>query len=256
VADRPTLIASVQRALHLLDAVGASSRPLPAKALARQTGERLPTTYHLLRTLVHEGYLSKADGGYRLGERVTALSGLDGTPSVRDRVRPALRLLHEDLGAAAYLAVYRGGEVRLVDVVDSPASPRVDLWVDLEVAGHATALGKAVLAGLDDVARRDYLSRHELADLTPYTVTDRTALLRRLPNQVPDLAGPGEAGTDLVLDRQEYALGIACVAAPVRLATGVGAVAVSVPTERLRRTVDHARDLRRVARLVELELAR
>jgi hypothetical protein len=47
-----TLIVSVQRALNLLDAVGAD-RPLPAKTLARRTGLPLPTAYHLVRTLVH-----------------------------------------------------------------------------------------------------------------------------------------------------------------------------------------------------------
>jgi IclR family acetate operon transcriptional repressor len=35
VSGRPTLIASVQRALHLVDAVGAAYRPITAKALAR-----------------------------------------------------------------------------------------------------------------------------------------------------------------------------------------------------------------------------
>ncbi len=249
MADRPTLITSVRRALHLLDAVGAAGRPVTAKALARATGEPLPTTYHLLRTLVHEGYLHRFEGGYVLGARVATLTAAAvadaGSPrAVRERVRPALSVLHEDVGAAAYLAVYDGGEVRLVDVVDSPTTPRVNLWVDLDVAGHATALGKAVLSALDEDARGEYLSRHDLADLTPYTLTDRRSLeqLARTPSR-------------LVVDRQEYTLGIACVATPLRVGDAVGAVAVSAPVPRLDRLVDHAVDLRRTARLVALELA-
>lgn len=39
-----------------------------------------------------------------------------------------------------------------------------------EDAGHATAPGKCVLRGLDDESRRDYLSRHPPADLTPRRV--------------------------------------------------------------------------------------
>ncbi|MEV8154761.1 helix-turn-helix domain-containing protein, partial [Streptomyces fradiae] len=53
----PTLIGSVQRALRLLEAVGAHADGAPAKQLARETGLPLATAYHLLRTLTHEGYL-------------------------------------------------------------------------------------------------------------------------------------------------------------------------------------------------------
>lgn len=71
--DGPTLINSVRRAVHLLDAVGSAGGPVPAKALARRTQLPLATTYHLLRTLVHEGYLTRQQGGYVLGDRLTTL---------------------------------------------------------------------------------------------------------------------------------------------------------------------------------------
>jgi IclR family acetate operon transcriptional repressor len=140
----PTLIASVQRALNLLDAVGEADRPLPAKTLARRTGLPLPTAYHLLRTLVHEGYLTRVEGlGYVLGSRIAALSGRPGNAAAKAaRFHPILTRLHEELAAAAYLSVLANGEVMLVDVVDSPAAPRVDLWVGFEDAAHATALGR------------------------------------------------------------------------------------------------------------------
>jgi len=74
VAAQPTLINSVVRALNLLDAVGAATGPVPAKRLAHAVGLPLATTYHLLRTLVHEGYLARTPDGYVLGERVDALA--------------------------------------------------------------------------------------------------------------------------------------------------------------------------------------
>lgn len=244
MAGEPTLIGSVRRALHLLDAVGAASSPLPAKALARRTGQRLPTTYHLLRTLVHEGYLRRVDGGYVLGDRVSALVG-PGTPSARAaRIRPILRGLHDDLHAAAYLSLLDDGEIRLVEVVDSPAAPRVDLWVGFSQAAHATALGKAVLSALPEQDRRGYLSAHELPDLTQHTITDPAELLRRLGTS-----------RDYALDREEYALGTACVATAVPSPTLVGAVAVSVPVQRVGPVLDHGDVLRRAARLVAYAVA-
>ncbi|MGZ4589728.1 MAG: IclR family transcriptional regulator [Actinomycetes bacterium] len=240
MALSPTLIGSVQRALNLLNTVGEADRPLPAKTLARRTGQPLPTTYHLLRTLVHEGYLRRIDGvGYVLGDQVAALSS--GPAARGARLRPILQGLHDELGAAVYLSALNDGEIRLVDVVDSAANPRVDLWVGFHEAAHATALGKAVLSALDDAARRDYLGGHDLPDLTPHTVTDRRVLLRQL-----------DAPGDYVLDREEYALGTACVAAAVPSPSPslVAAVAVSVPARQVRRVLEHGDAIRRAARLI------
>lgn len=246
-AAGPTLITSVRRALNLINAVGSASRPVTAKALARQTKMALPTAYHLLRTLVYEGYLVRQDGGYLLGERVRALSEPEqaGLAGMRYRAWPALRWLHDGIRAAAYLAVYDDGEVRLVEIVDSADAPRVDLWVGLEAAGHACALGKALLAALNEDERRDYLHRHDLPDLTPFTVTDRRALLGALTRQ-PQLA----------LDRQEYQLGAACVAVPIRTTRGPGAVAISFPASRMPKVLARAEELQRAASLMELELSR
>ncbi len=64
-----TLIGSVQRAMRLLETVAGHEHGAPAKQLARETGLALPTTYHLLRTLVHEGYLRRDRGLFFLGRR-------------------------------------------------------------------------------------------------------------------------------------------------------------------------------------------
>lgn len=61
----PTLIGSVQRALRLVEAMYAEDGAT-AKRLARITGIPLPTVYHLLRTLTHEGYVRREGGTFRL----------------------------------------------------------------------------------------------------------------------------------------------------------------------------------------------
>lgn len=240
----PTLIASVQRALRLLEAVGSRTGPVSAKVLARGSGLPLPTTYHLLRTLVFEGYLRKLPDGYILGDQLAALDGGGPARTAVGRARPVLRALRDELRGAAYLALLRDGEIVLVDIVDGPAVPRVDLWVGFSEAGHATALGKCVLSCLDGAGRAEYLSRHPLADLTPRTVTDPRTLLRTLPS-----------GGDLVADCEEYSLGTACVAVPVRAPGTVGAVAVSVPAHRLAPLRTEQAPLRRAAGRVSRALA-
>jgi IclR family acetate operon transcriptional repressor len=241
MAVEPTLISSVQRALHLLDTVGAANRPLPAKALARRAGLPLPTAYHLLRTLVHEGYLTRVDGGYVLGDHVTALSSGSGRVAAHaSRYRQVLTELHHEVDGAAYLSVLEDdGRIVLAEIVDSAAHPRVDLWVGFDEAAHATALGKAVLASMDEGARRDYVGSHDLPDLTPNTVTDRRHLIRQL-----------DEVAEYTLDREEYALGTACIAVPVPSPSLVAAVAVSIPARQLPRVLERADALRRASRLI------
>ncbi|EGX56856.1 transcriptional regulator [Streptomyces zinciresistens K42] len=226
----PTLIGSVQRAFRLLEAVSAHQNGAPAKLLARETGLPLATAYHLLRTLVHDGYVRKLeDGGFVLGERLGALHTAGRAQSLLSRVRPTLTALRDELSGAAYLTFYEDGEIRVAEIVDGPRAPRVDLWVGFEDAGHATALGKSVLRELDDGERRDYLSRHRLADLTPRTVTDAPELLRRL-----DSAPLAPAVTDM----EEYALGTVCVAVPVYSGDTLGSLGVSLRSDQRARVAE------------------
>ncbi len=118
-----------------------------------------------------------------------------------------------------------------------------------EDAGHATALGKAVLRELDDEAREEYLSRHALNDLTPHTVTRPMELIRRL--ETTPLA-------PAVTDLEEYALGTVCVAVPVYGGGTLGSIGVSMPRNRLDR-LDEVRDrllptARRVTRGLSLTI--
>lgn len=80
-----------------------------------------------------------------------------------------------------------------------------------------------MLRELDAEARADYLSRHALNDLTPRTITYRAQLLRSL-----DAALRGPAVTDL----EEYRLGTACVAVPVRRGDTIGSLGISVDINR------------------------
>lgn len=219
-----TLITSVQRALRLLEAVCNHEDGAPVKVLAREAELRLGTAYHLIRTLLYEGYLHRlANGSYVLSDRMSTLVHQTRLQTALNRTRPALSALRDETGAAAYLCIYEEGEIVIREVVDGPTAPRVDLWVGFHDAGHATALGKCVLASLDPAERRDYLSRHGLPGLTPRTITDPKYLIHQL--------SVGRYG-GLIMDREEYAIGTACTAVPIRVGSIIGAVALSAPIKK------------------------
>ncbi|MCL2582810.1 MAG: IclR family transcriptional regulator [Streptosporangiales bacterium] len=217
-----TLLGSVRRALRLVDVVANESRPVTPKALARHTGLTLGTTYNIVRTLIHEGYLSQEPDGLVLGPRFPALRPREDDGVFLARVRSALHEVVEVTGATAYLSRYSedDGEVHLVDIVDARRYPRVELWVGAQDSAHATALGKQILAELPGQARLDYLSRHPLAELTPHTISDQRALLAQLDR----LAGA-------TIDREEYALGFTCLAVPVRAPGVIASLAISLPKD-------------------------
>jgi IclR family acetate operon transcriptional repressor len=225
-AGGPTLIQSVQRALRLIEVLAEHDGRARAKELARASGLPLATTYHLLRTCAHEGWLQRLDdGSYVLGHRIDVVRGHGSAARAVAHARPALEWLRDELSGAVYLARYVDGEIVVSEIVDSPRAPRIDLWVGIHDAGHATALGKSVLGQLPTAGRDDYLDRHPLHDLTPRTVVDRRRLRLPLPGGV-------------AVDDGEYAVGVSCVAAAVATPDGIGAVGVVCPpSERGRRTV-------------------
>lgn len=221
--DGPTLIQSVQRALRLVEIIAEHEGRARAKEIARSAGLPLATTYHLLRTCAHEGWLQRLDdGSYVLGHRLDVIREHGSAARGVAHARPALEWLRDRLGGAVYLARYLDGEVVVAEIVDSPRAPRIDLWVGMHDAAHATALGKSILGQLPDAERADYLGRHPLQALTPRTVVDRRRL--RLP-----------AAPEVAVDDGEYALGVSCLGAAVRSPGEVGAVAVVAAPSAVRR---------------------
>ncbi|MCW2740086.1 MAG: Transcriptional regulator, IclR family [Blastococcus sp.] len=223
MGERPTLIQSVQRALRIIEVVAEREGRARPKELARATGLPLATTYHLLRTCAHEGWLQRLDdGSYVLGHRIDVVRAHGTAARGIAHARPALEWLRDALGGAVYLARYVDGEIVVAEIVDSARAPRIDLWVGMHDAAHATALGKCILGQLPDVEREDYLTRHPLHDLTPRTVVDR----RRL--QLP-------SSGDIAVDDGEYALGVCCLAATVTTGRDAGAVGVVTGPRDVRR---------------------
>lgn len=204
-------IQSVSRALRILEVVGASPGGVTPKAVARRCQLRLPTVYHLMRTLSYEGYLSRLPSGdYVLGleiaDRFRDLMSALARPPKADAV---LRRIAETTGRSAYLARFVGERVAIAHVAEAPHSPPLeDLIPGFDEGAHATALGKSLLSTLGRADRAVYLRAAGLRPFTPRTVVERDAL-----------DGELAAATDGVFTEVgQYREGVACAA--VLVATG------------------------------------
>ncbi|MEU2239813.1 IclR family transcriptional regulator [Streptomyces sp. NPDC056501] len=231
----PTLIGSVQRALRLLEAVSSHVDGAPAKQLARETGLPLPTTYHLLRTLTHEGYLRREKGVFVLGDAAVRLAGGGAVQNRRIKIEDSLARWRDEIGVPVYFALYREGEIELVAVADTPSAPAVEEWADFRETAHAHAIGQCLLSQLDLKARQDHLDRHPVEAITPYTVRNRRVLLDRLG---------GLGRMEPLVERQEYALGTVCAAIPITAGSAAAAMAISLPLHQEERLLPAVERLR------------
>ena len=220
--------------MRLLETVARHEHGAPAKQLARETGLALPTAYHLLRTLVHEGYLRRDKGLFFLGEAAERLSSSGAAQKRRSTVANTLAHWRDSIGVPVYYAMYREGEIEVMCVSDTPDNPAVEEWADFRETGHAHAIGKCLLSQLDEDNRRDHLDRYPARSLTPYTVRDSHTLLRRLERT---------RRMEPVIERQEYALGTVCAAVPITVGTTAATMALSLPAHQADRLLPAARQL-------------
>lgn len=221
--DEPGVGGSLRRALRIVEAVADAGDGVTAKALARRLGTPLPTVYRVLGTLVEEGYLVRlhAVRGYGLGYRVVDLyRGLTDQIVPSPAVRELLAELHTGIGAATYLVLLRDTDVVVAHADSCTAHPGVPgLRVGEPVPGHATALGKAVLAHLDPGRLADVLTRCGTAALTAHTMTERRLLDR-------ELLRVRSAG--VAVEVEEYRRGTAGIALPLDAGGRFAALGVSV----------------------------
>ncbi len=225
----PTQIQSVARAARLLLFVADGVDGRTAKACSDALGLPLATTHHLLATLVVEGLLSK-DGKrrYILGPKVGMLAdAFEHQMLPPEYLLEPLRQLADTTAETAHLCAWRHGEVVALASVEGSQAVRVaSVHTGLAGFAHARASGKVLLALSSKSARDAYLARHSLERLTDRTITGRSELDAELEN----VRQQGYA-----IDDEEFAPGVACVAAPIAVGSSViGAYSVSAPLARFR----------------------
>jgi IclR family acetate operon transcriptional repressor len=225
-----TRIQSVARASQILLWVANRADGATAKEIAIAQGLALPTTYHLLNTLVDEGLLAKdVHRRYILGRSsaILAQAYLRGK-SVPESLLSAVRDLARRTEETAYLADWGEHDIRVLASVEGSHMVRVaEVGGGPYHHGHARANGKVLLAFARPEIRDAYLRSHPLVPITRSTICDPDAFERELAR----IRKRGYA-----YDEEEFAVGVSCVAAPL-LQDGqlIAALGLSVPTERLKK---------------------
>lgn len=221
-------IRSLDRAMEVLEHL--STLPgATLSELADHLDQSPATVYRVLVTLESRG-ITEFDAETQLwyvGSQAFVIGAryLRRT-SLVDRATPILRKLMADTGETANLAVPRDGSVVFVSQAECHHSIRAFFPPGSASPMHASGIGKALLAEMDDDILEKMLSTTSLERFTHFTICDPEHLLA-------DLAQIKERG--FAIDDQEKNVGMRCIASPVHNWAGnaIGGISVSGPVARI-----------------------
>jgi IclR family transcriptional regulator, acetate operon repressor len=219
-------VQSAARAVNILLEVAQSEEGLSAKEISQRLEIGRQATYHLLHTLVEAGTLTRTDGHrYVLGLRVGILAeGFSRQLAPAEHLAPLVREVARRTGETSYATGWWSDEITVLAVTRGP-SPVGASEVSQGHVGeaHARASGKLLLAHAPEEARQRYFETHELTALTENTRTDVASLEEELAR----IRAQGYSE-----DREEFAIGLCCLAVPITNADSPFALSISAPRER------------------------
>ncbi|HSZ05476.1 MAG TPA: IclR family transcriptional regulator [Solirubrobacteraceae bacterium] len=171
-------VASVARALALLEELRESEEDLGVNELARRIAVSPSTASRLLGTLEAAGMVARdGQGPFRLGlALVTLADRVLSRLDLRSLARPVLVELMECTGETATLSVPGEREAITVDSVPSRSSVVSMARLGRPSVAHATAVGKVMLAFGGEGGRVSLPRERDLRQLTERTITDRARL--------------------------------------------------------------------------------
>jgi DNA-binding IclR family transcriptional regulator len=214
---------SVDRALDLLQIVARSRGPVRFTDLVNTTGIPKGTLHSLLASLELAQFLERSGEGYRIGIGAFEVGTSMPLPaSLREAVAPALDQLASKTHEACHLGMLAGSDVVYLDRRDTGEGLRFASRIGQRLPAHATGLGKAMLALLDD---DDIASRcpQELPRVTPRTVGTRKDLMGLLA----EVRTRGYS-----LESEESTPGVCCIGAAVMGPDGPLGLSITVPVQR------------------------
>lgn len=241
-------VQSVDRAMTLLQVLGAEEMGLRLTDLSRKSGLSLTTVHRLLTTLEQRQFVqfSSTDNLWHVGLGAFTL----GSAFLRDRnfvatAAPFLRRLRDQTRETANLGIMDDGEIVLVNQAKSREIKRAISPVGGRTQMTVSGMGKAVLSGYSREEVAALVSQHGLRRVTPKSL----ATLQQLSQDLELTKANGFS-----VDDEEFSAGLRCVAAPVYDGQAEVVCAISVSGITTRITAERIPSLGRLVAQVAADL--
>ncbi len=224
-----TPVPALDRSVALLRILASAATSLTLAELSDAVQVSRSTVYSLLATLQRHGMVEKdpRHKTYQLGVGVFELgSAYLQRVSLVPVFNEVGARLAEQCRETVKLAILDGHDVVYLGKQDGIYSVRLVARVGSRMPAHATAVGKVLLARLEDDTVRMLYEGYQFQARTQHT-------LRALPDLLDQLAICRRQS--FALDREESSIGVQCVAAPIHdhSRTIVAAISIGVPNDRL-----------------------
>jgi len=208
------------------------------------------TVHDHLRTLEELELVVNEDGNYKTGTRFLEFGGYARKRmKVFEVAKPELQKLAEQTGEHSNLMVEEHGRGVFLYKTEGENAVKLDTYNGYRVHLQTTALGKAMMAHMDEERVHDILDRHGMPGITDRTVTDE----ERLFEEFEAIRERGYA-----IDREERVRGMRCIAAPLLDDDEIlGAISVSGPKNRMqgeRFEEEIPRQVLRIANVIEVNM--
>lgn len=236
--ERQSGVQSLDRAFELIEQLAGSPGGLQLSELTQRTGLHKSTVHRLLSALIARGYVAQEEQSkrYRLTLRLFELSGrvVDGI-DVLDASRGVLEQLRDRVKEAVHLVVQEGADIVYVFKAESRhGAIRMFSRIGMRRPMYCTAVGKSILAAMEDAQVEKIWNASVIREYTPHTIVSLPALME-------ELAVVREKG--YALDNEENELGVRCIAAAIPDYRGRSRAAFSISSPASRMTDQHIAEL-------------
>lgn len=225
---RRNYLKTLDRGLRVLAAFTPEQPALTLTELARQVEFDPGTAYRFAYTLEHLGYLRRdVAGAYHLTARLLQLGrAVQQAGELRSLALPHMVRLAHAVEETVSLAVLDGGEIVVIEQVESPGPVTVRGRLGDRQPAHATAQGKVLLAYLPAPEQRRLLDSMVLIAYSPRTITEPPALQAELRRTLQ---------RGYALNNNEMDAGLRALAVPICEPPGrvVAALSIDMPVGRM-----------------------
>lgn len=222
-------IQSVDRALQILALFSHRCPTLGVTEISQAVGLSKGTVHGLIRTLLRQGFLQQdvPSRKYRLGLKIYELGIiLAGTLEINQKAAGPVTQMAKGAQLVGRVAIWDGDSV----IITFDVHPRIRAVLPFRfgprVHAYCSAMGKAILAFLDEAQVNSYIERTPMVAFTAATITDKEQFLQ-------ELAETRRRG--YAVDREEAVQGVGCIGAPVFQRDGqvAGSISISGSTARV-----------------------
>ena len=202
-------IYSLEKGLSMLGLFSQLGPQLSLSELAQATNMGLGNATRYVQTLLELGYLNRdpLTKKYRLAPKILSLGfSLLKDMDVRARVTPHLAEITREFGVGTQCAILDETEIVYVERFRARTLVAMDLTIGSRIPAYCTALGRAILAYLDEGSLQRIVARTDFVRLTPYTVSSEEDLFKELERT---------RRRGYAVNMQELVLGQSGLAAPI-----------------------------------------